>query len=143
MPNGFEGSAEEWRRIEAPLRRLDWRLRLFGLSHLLPLSKNGRGGHEWPERSFRWGRPLSRLIQIYLKDPNTLTHNLWICASEDRNGRRYWKQAMVREGVPIERIASELPGLLETALETVGNWTSADLEATERSVMTFDEFRQP
>jgi len=75
---------------------------------MLPLSRNGRGGHEWPERSIRWGSRPSRLIQLYLKDSSTLTHNLWICASEDRDGTRYWKKAMLREGIAIEEIAGDL-----------------------------------
>jgi len=127
MPNGFEGSDTDWERLEAPLRSVDWRLQVFALRHMLPLSKNGRGGHEWPERSFRWGTPVSRLIQLFLKDPNTLSHNLWICASEDRDGMRYWKEATLKEGVTIEQMAADLPSLLSDALKMVRRWTSADL----------------
>jgi hypothetical protein len=136
MPNGFDGSAAEWKRLEAPLRSVDWRLRVFALRHMLPLSKNGRGGHEWPERSFRWGKPVSRLIQLYLKDPGSLSHSLWICATQDRDGMRYAKQATLRENVSIEEIAADLTALLREALETVRGWRPDDLRPATRPGVT-------
>lgn len=125
MPNGFHGSREKWERLEAPLRSLDPTLEDFSGRHGMPLSRNSRG---WPERSFRWGAPLSRLIQIYLEDEERLTWNLWLCASEDRPSGRYWKRAFLRSAVPLEEIGADLETLLGESLRTVESWSAEDLE---------------
>jgi hypothetical protein len=125
MPNGFDGTHEEWLGLEAPLQSLDSALRAFGRRHGLALSRNGRG---WPERSFRWESGLSRLIQVYLSDQVGGAYTLWVCASEDRAGVRYWKKRTLREGIGIQELATELPALLETALTMVRGWNAEDLE---------------
>ena len=125
MPNGFDGSREEWLRLEAPLQSLDPALEAFGRRHSLVLSKNGGG---WPERSFRWESGLSRLIQVYLMDQASETYTVWICASQDRGRVRYWQRRTLRERIGIDEIAAELPDLLETALALVRDWDAADLE---------------
>lgn len=129
MPNGFYGSRGSWERIESPLRPLDPILEAFARQHGMSL---GRNHHDWPERSLRWGQPISRLIQIYLEDEDRLTWNVWLCASEDRSSGRYWRREFLCQAVPIEEISRNLPGLLRQAREIVEQWSAQDLEfATE------------
>ena len=131
MPNGFHGSRETWDRIEAPLRPLDPALEAFAHKLGVPLTRNSRN---WPERSLRWGEPVSRLIQLYLEDEDRLTWTLWVCASEDRTSARYWRRESLRKDVPIEEISSHLASLLDQAHQLVTRWSSKDLEfATELS----------
>ena len=131
MPNGFHGSREAWDRIEAPLRPLDPALEAFAHKLGVSLVRNSRN---WPERSLRWGAPVSRLIQLYLEDEDRLTWTLWVCASEDRSSARYWRRESLRTGVLIEEISSHLPVLLDQAHRLVTRWSSEDLEfATEGS----------
>ena len=131
MPNGFHGSREAWNRIEAPLRPLDPILEAFAHRLGVPLGRNYRN---WPERSLRWGAPISHLIQLYLEDEDHLTWTLWVCASEDRSSARYWRRDFLRKDVPIEEISTHLAALLDQAYELVTGWSSQDLEfATELS----------
>jgi len=125
MPNGFHESREAWDRIEAPLRPLDPALEAFARQHDMSL---GRNYHNWPERSLRWGKPVSRLIQIYLEDEDQLTWNVWLCASEDRSSGRYWRREFLRKAVPIQEISGDLTTLLEQARRTVEGWSAQDLE---------------
>ena len=94
MPNGFHGKRSEWKRMTAPLKGIDRILKLFASAQGLTLLRNTRN---WPERSFRWGSPIERLIQVYLADESRLTWNLWLCACEDRADGRYWKRKFLRE----------------------------------------------
>jgi hypothetical protein len=130
MPNGFHGSRASWNRIEAPLRPLDPTLEAFAREHGTSL---GRNHHGWPERSLRWGQPVSRLIQIYLDDAERLTWHVWLCASEDRPSGRYWRREFLRRGVPIEEISGDLGALLEEARHIVERWSSRDLEPVTES----------
>ena len=125
MPNGFHGSRESWDRIEAPLRSLDSTFETFAREHGLSVSRNGRG---WPERSIRWGHPIDRLIQLFLESEEHLTWTLWVCASEDRASRRFWRHTSLRKAVPIDEIASDLVGLLSEAWQMAEAWSSDDLE---------------
>jgi len=125
MPNGFHGTDEAWSRLEAPLLRLDSPLEAFAREHGLSL---GRNYHNWPERSLKWGAPINRLIQVYLDDEQTLTWNVWLCASEDRGAARYWRRAFLRQGVPIEEIERDLPVLLGEALARVNSWSPEHFE---------------
>ncbi len=86
-----------------------------------------RNERNWPSRSLRWGGELERLVQIYLEDAGALTWTLWICASEDRSHRRYWKNAFHRRGVLIGDIECRLGELLEQARQTAESWQSRDL----------------
>ena len=103
---------------------MDPGLKDFALRHGLPLEEDGR----WPQRSFRWGAPLSRLIQIYVDEEKTPTYKVWICASEDRNGSRYWKQETLRSGIATTDLERELAEILELAFVRVSSWTAADLD---------------
>ena len=124
MPNGFDGPDEEWERLESPLRALDPALDAFAREHALHV---GRNYHNWPERSLTWNHGLSRVIQIYLADAEKLTWNLWLCASQDRKGSRYWKKTFLRQNVPLAEIASSLEALLAEAWNVTNAWRESDL----------------
>jgi len=125
MPNGFYGSKADWERVEAPLHALDNDLEVFSKRHSIPLSRNGRN---WPDRSLVWGSPVRRLIQIFLADEKDLTYNVWICASEDRDNKRYWKQELLRSAVAVTEIEAELADLLERGRALLESWDSDSLE---------------
>jgi len=125
MPNGFHGTKADWERVEAPLRALDNKLESFSKRHGIALSRNGRN---WPDRSLVWGSPVRRLIQIFLADEEGLTYNVWICASEDRDNKRYWKQELLRSAVAVTEIEAELTDLLERGRALLESWDSDSLE---------------
>lgn len=126
MPNGFHGTQEDWERLEAPLRALDPRLEDFAHRHGMRLARSERN---WPSRSLHWGDDVQRLIQIYLDNTEEPTWNLWACASQDRGGRRYWKDSFVRRAVRLVEIDSNLPELLLASKQMVDAWEADDLEA--------------
>jgi hypothetical protein len=125
MPNGFQGSEAEWRRIEAPLVHADPVLRKFAAAHGLSLSKNY---HNEPERSLKWNTGIECLIQLYLENSDHLTLNLWLCASQDRSGKRFWRREFLVKDRKLEDIFERLPSLLEEAYATANSWTADSLE---------------
>jgi hypothetical protein len=125
MPNGFNGSKADWLRVEAPLVRVDPILQTFVAEHRLSLSKNY---HDWPERSLKWNTDMERLIQIYLEDSHHVTFNLWLCASQDRSGARYWRREFLLKDTKLDDIVGHLPSLLESAYSMVNLWTTDSLE---------------
>jgi len=124
MPNGFHGKRSEWKRMTAPLKGIDRSLKKFASEQGLDLLRDTKN---WPERSFRWGSPIERLIQIYLVDESRLTWSFWFCATEDRPDGRYWKRQFLKEKVPIQEISDHLPELLREAYAQVTAWAAADL----------------
>jgi hypothetical protein len=127
MANGFQGKRSEWKRITEPLKMIDRALKLFASEQGLKLLRNTR---DWPERSFRWGFPIERLIQIYLVDESRLTWSLWLCATEDRADGRYWKRQFLKEEVSMQEISDHLPELLREAYSQVTGWSEQDLGKT-------------
>ncbi len=128
-PNGHSGSSAEWSRIERPLVEVDPVIAEFARRHGLSCSANG---HEWPERSLVWGDAIRRLIQIYLESEAALTYRVWLCASQDRGRKRFWKQENLRVGLSPEQLKAELPALLGQAYAKVDAWQESSLEfATE------------
>jgi hypothetical protein len=125
MPNGFHGTDQEWERIEAPLRPLDPTLDGFARRYGMRIARSERN---WPSRSLHWGGKVERLVQIYLEDPARLTWNVWVCVSEDRRRKRYWKNAFLRRAVAMSEIASDLEGLLEEGRRDADSWGSGDLQ---------------
>jgi len=119
------GSKAEWERIERPLVELDPAIGTFAKKHGLSCSANYHG---WPERSLVWGAGVRRLIQIYLEDEARLTFRVWLCASQDRGLKRYWKRENLREGLDPEQLKAELLELLEMAYEKVNSWPQSSLE---------------
>lgn len=122
---GWHGSKEEWARLESPLIEVDPILSGFAQEFRLEMRKNFK---DWPERSFEWGGSTRRLIQLYLADEKLLTFNLWLCASQDRGGRRYWKQEFPIKGQPICEFKDSLATLLREGRKALEAWSEADLE---------------
>ena len=125
MPNGFHGSQDEWKHMEAPLLEIDHILTVFGKRYGMKLSKNY---HDWPERSLVWGGDVRHLIQIYLENEKTMTWNVWLCASQDRATGRFWKNQFLRRAVPFQEIHNVLEQLLEEARNIVTAWSERYLE---------------
>ena len=125
MPNGFHGSKAQWERIESPLRVLDEGLESFSKQYGIPVSRNARN---WPDRSLVWGEPIRRLIQIYLADEEHLTYDFWLCASEDRGNKRYWKRQFLKEKASASEIADKLGDLLERGRTLLESWDGDALE---------------
>lgn len=124
VANGFQGSREEWARLEAPLIAIDPTLEAFAIRYGLNLGRN----HKYPERSLKWGAPISRLIQIYIDADEGPTFNLWLCASEDRATERFWKREFLLESASGEDLTDGLESRLTQAYELVSSWQSNDLE---------------
>ena len=59
---------------------------------------------------------VSRLIQIYLASDNTLTPNVWLCVSEDRGNKRFWKKQFLRKHALAQEILTDQ------------SWKGTDLE---------------
>ena len=124
-PNGHSGSKAAWSRIERPLIAVDAVIREFARRHGLSCSGNY---HNWPERSLVWGDDVRRLIQIYLESEEQLTYRVWLCASQDRGLKRFWKQENLRVGLSPEQLKAELPALLDQAYGKVNAWQKSSLE---------------
>ena len=122
---GYWQSKEDWLRAESPLLALDDELTAFAAEHSLRLTKNHK---EWPERSLEWGGNIRRLIQVYLADEKTLTFHLWLCASQDRQDGRYWKQALLVEAKPVSNFQESFPELLRVARAELESWSQDVLE---------------
>ena len=124
MANGFQGTREEWDRLEAPLIAIDQTLEEFADQHSLTLTKN----HKHPERSLKWGSPVSRLIQVFVSADEIPAFNLWLCASEDRGRDRFWKQEFLLESVTEQELSEGLEPRLAQAHRIVESWQPKDLE---------------
>jgi hypothetical protein len=120
MANGWHGTDEEWKRAEAPFRLLDPELGRFARIHGLTFEKNFKE----PNRSLVWGTDVRCLIQIFLANESDLALKLWICASQDRDGSRFWKQEMPRDRVQVSALAEELPALLEDGKRKLDRWAA-------------------
>lgn len=118
---GWHGTAEEWRRIEAPIKVLDSELERFAELNNLNIIRNYK---DWPGRSMEWGDAVRCLIQIYLNDAESLGVNVWICASQDRNGSRYWRQQFLCKDEPAQQIASVIQDYLNNGKEKLEQWSS-------------------
>ena len=57
-----------------------------------------------------------------------MTYSFWLCASEDRGIKRYWRRKFLKEAVAIGEIAGDLPAQLEHGRELLEGWTSETLE---------------
>jgi hypothetical protein len=124
MANGFYGSSDDWDRISQPLLLIDPKLERFARDKGLELKRNTKN---WPDREFRWRDGLGRLIQIFLESEEHLTWTMWICADEERSGKRYWRTKRLAKAVKIEKLDDALEELLNAGWEDVTNWVSGDL----------------
>jgi len=118
---GWNGTDDEWERIEAPLKLLDPEFDRFARKHGLRVTKNVK---DWPERSLGWGTDVQCLIQVFLVDQSALTLNFWICACQDRDGNRFWKNETPRKEVEVSDIAQDLFDLLEAGKRKLDHWST-------------------
>ncbi len=126
MPKGYYESKEKWDRMESPLLELDPILEEYARNHNLKMEKNY---HDWPSRDLSWSeKDINRIIQIYLENEKELLFNLWIAASRDHEGKRYWKNVFIKRAVPITEIKVNFAELLDIARATVNSWQRSDLE---------------
>jgi hypothetical protein len=116
---GWHGTREEWDRIEAPLLDIDSVISEFAAKVGLSVQKNQK---DWPSRHIEWGSDVRCLIQLYLADQETLTFNLWLCASEDRGNKRYWKQEMPIKQLPVSDFAGSLGAQLQKGHAKLSEW---------------------
>lgn len=118
---GWNGNAEEWNRIEAPILALDAGLNSFAQKNGLALTKNLR---DWPERSLRWvcANNIDCLFQVFLANDVTLTLNVWLCASQDRGEDRFWKNEMLKQNATALEVRDELQELLEAGKQKLDDW---------------------
>ena len=125
LPNGFYGRPDDWDALEAPLLRIDPLFVSFSEAWHMKLSKNY---HNWPERSMEWYQgSIRKLIQIFLESEKCPTYTLWVCASEDRDGRRYWKHKTLKKAVEFKEIEENLAHLLIEAKSHLNSWSSDEL----------------
>ena len=64
------------------------------------------------------------MIQIYLADESALTLKLWICASRDKDGSRFWKHETPRSGVLASALVGELSVLLVEVKRKLDCWSA-------------------
>ena len=128
---GFYGTREEWERMEKPLLEVDPIIQAFAKEFGLAVSKNHK---DWPERSIVWGDEVRCLIQLYLVDKNSLTFNLWLCASEDFGSKRYWKHDTLITQKHIPEFREKLASLLRESRKILLDWSNNknQLEAQDR-----------
>lgn len=126
MANGFHGTRDEWLAMEEPIKRLDDRIAAFA-------SKNGM--NVWidtrnaPGRSIEWREGgIDRLIQIYFDRENRTGLSLWVAATLDVKGKRFWKNFLLKRGANPLEYESDLEKYLEEGRRLVGSWQEKDLE---------------
>lgn len=121
MPNGFHGSLEEWRRMEAPYILVDTILEDFARQYELELQKNYRDA----DRSLRWSDGVNRSIWIYSMDKygESGTYRVSVGAYQDKGAQRYVKHGIVANNVEV----AELAQALERARAIVASWAENEL----------------
>jgi len=122
MANGGYFNEQQWQKFEKPLLAVDSIINEFAESNGLEVTRNHKG---WPERSMVWNNNnVHCLIQLYLASKDSLTFNLWLCASQDRGRERYWKQESPIKNRPIPEFSEQLFELLEEGREKLINWSN-------------------
>ena len=106
---GWYGTQEEWDKLEEPLLEVDSIINEFADEYNLGVNKNHK---DWPGRHFIWGNKARCLIQLFLKDEEQITYTLWLCASQDRDTGRYWKQKKLVDNKKISQFKHQLKDLL-------------------------------
>jgi len=122
MANGGYFDKEQWQKLEKPLLAIDSVINEFAAANDLEVVQNQKG---WPERSIVWHKNDVRcLIQLYLASEKLLTFNLWLCASQDRSGKRFWKQENPVKNQPISEFSGQLAELLREGREKLLQWSN-------------------
>lgn len=116
---GWYGTQREWDLAEQPLPALDPALEEFAAIHAFRISKNAK---DWPERSLKKDMPLSSLLQIFRVDLEMDSWKVWAVCSEDRVRERFWKQAIIADGVTGDQLSASLVSLLERGLDRLLEW---------------------
>ena len=111
----------DWAKIARPLIDVDPVLdefaQRFGLQKFSNLN-------DWPSRVFDWDNGVRCQIQLYLADPQELTFNLWLCASQDRGTTRFWRHETPIKEQRVEAFAGRLMGELEQGRRKLIGWTA-------------------
>ena len=118
---GWYGTKEEWELLEKPLLDVDSIIEEFAKEFTLAVSKNHK---DWPERSIVWGKEVRCLIQLYLVDEKSLTFNLWLCASEDLNNKRYWKHETPIKQKKVPEFRDDLASQLHAGRKKLLDWSN-------------------
>ena len=121
MTNGGYFDAQQWQKLEKPLLVIDPIINKFAASNGLEVIRNQKG---WPERSIEWNNNDVRcLIQLYMASEQSLTFNLWLCASQDRCKKRFWKQESPVKYQRISEFSGQLAKLLREGREKLLIWS--------------------
>ncbi len=122
MANGFMGSKEEWDRLESPLLSLDPLLESVAADYGFSIEKNGKS----PQRSLVANTDMRYLLQLFIAEDQVPTFNLWICASQRRNDRTWWREQTVLQGVTAQEIIHNETLIRASATKLLA-WRSHDL----------------
>ena len=117
----WNGSAEEWARVEQPLLDIDPIIDDFAREFGLTKHENDK---DWPGRALVWDNGVQCLINLYLADQNELTFNLWLCASQDRGNTRFWKQETPIKEQRVEQFSGRLADELRNGRRKLIGWTA-------------------
>ena len=126
MPNGFDGSREDWERMEAPFLKIDDLLSQFAADQNMQLNKNY---HSWPRRDLHWTTAgIDRRIQLFAADRPGTYHVAVIAWKDDRGGRSvndHW----LEQWATWPAIEARLLPLLEEARTILESWSEKDLKS--------------
>jgi hypothetical protein len=124
-PRGFQGSEEEWRALEAPLRELDSQLNIFALANGMDLLKNAGGR---PGRLLQWYRDgLERGLHVEPDGDGPGTVSLWAVAWKDDAGARTEKRSALATATPSGKLKDELKRLLPRGVDAANAFSRDDL----------------
>ncbi len=125
MPNGFEGSSEQWHRLERMLLKWDKMLDCIGHEKGVQLVKNAHG---WPSRSFEWiDQSIRRKIEVVANDVPVDTFTVWAYAWKDIGTKRLARMFSVKKNSPAAEMAVELIDILNEAWSSVSRLSEIDL----------------
>jgi hypothetical protein len=127
MANGFDGSNEDWQRLEAPLLEVDDHLAGFARAHNFRFVKNAQN---WPNRRIEWDSgKIHRCIQITVTNDAQLPRaHIGLLARVDRNRKRYLRNELLRRDSSWAEISDSLGALLEEARATLESWSEDTLK---------------
>jgi hypothetical protein len=111
--------------LEEPLLEIDCILVDYAKTNKMVFSN---ASPEVPSRSLTWDKKIRKKIQIFLEDDEKMTYNFWIVAIQDRGGKRYWKNALLKDNVDFIEIKNNLKQLLDEGRNILDSWSEDDLE---------------